>query len=222
MLGGCKRTTTRFLHKPATRPNGPLQAPSPGRQRCSWWTDIGGWRVDRRPPHCGPEFCSTTQHPLGGGGWGVGWGLNPPPLDPDFIVGKNKFTKGNIDLGYFWNTTFWACGFQTPPPTPERKLCGLAPTWPGIPKGEGHCCGRGPLLCLWVPSIEPQCCVACFVSSAWPLLAPHGAPIPCTDGIGSWDPDVLSPRSREKRKRGPTATDPVADGPRASKSPRDH
>ena len=30
-----------------------------------------------------------------------------PPLDPDSIVGKMKFTKGNIDWGYFWYTDFW-------------------------------------------------------------------------------------------------------------------
>ena len=41
------------------------------------------------------EFCLTTQHLLGGGG-----GEHPPP-DPDFIVGKMKFTKGTIDLD-FW------------------------------------------------------------------------------------------------------------------------
>ena len=27
-----------------------------------------------------------------------------------------KFTKGKIDLGYFWSTNFWTFGFQDPPP----------------------------------------------------------------------------------------------------------
>ena len=34
-------------------------------------------------------------------------GGGPHPLDPDFMVGKMTFTKGNIDLGYFWCTKFW-------------------------------------------------------------------------------------------------------------------
>ena len=29
---------------------------------------------------------------------------------------KMKFTKGAIDLGYFWYTDFWIFRFQTPPP----------------------------------------------------------------------------------------------------------
>ena len=40
----------------------------------------------------------------------------PPPLDRDFIVGKKmKFTKGNIDLGYFLSSNFWV---PNPPPPP--------------------------------------------------------------------------------------------------------
>ena len=34
---------------------------------------------------------------------------------------KMKFTKGNIDLGYFWNTNFWTFVFQTPPPPTVSK-----------------------------------------------------------------------------------------------------
>ena len=41
----------------------------------------------------------------------------PPPVDPDFIVGKNEITKENINLDFFWCTTFWI-----PDPPPPARL----------------------------------------------------------------------------------------------------
>ena len=46
-------------------------------------------------------------------------GYPPPPLDLDFIVGKNEEMKkksatGKNHLGYFWDKNF---GFETPPPS---------------------------------------------------------------------------------------------------------
>ena len=69
------------------------------------------------------------------GGGRAGRGVNPPPpaaSDPDFIV-EMKFTKGNIDLGYFWYTNFWTFGFHNPPPSPQPKLCGHPLLSPPLP-----------------------------------------------------------------------------------------
>ena len=39
------------------------------------------------------------------------------------------FTKGKIDLGFFWYTTFWTFGFQDPPPpTPFKENPAPAPS----------------------------------------------------------------------------------------------
>ena len=50
----------------------------------------------------------------------------PPPMDPDFMVGKNEIAKGNIDLGYFWDSNLCV-----PDPSPQ----GLALIF--IPAGGG-------------------------------------------------------------------------------------
>ena len=50
-------------------------------------------------------------------------------LQPGFDGGKRIkifFTKGSIDWGHFWYTSFWTFGFQTPPP-PLRRPWGDPP-----------------------------------------------------------------------------------------------
>ena len=42
----------------------------------------------------------------------------PPPPRTRISWEGMKFTKGNIDLGYFWYTNFWTFGFKAPPPAP--------------------------------------------------------------------------------------------------------
>ena len=47
-------------------------------------------------------------------------GAPPPPtlLDPDFVVGRNEFPKGKMDLGRCWSTNFLGLGSGPPSPPP--------------------------------------------------------------------------------------------------------
>ena len=62
-------------------------------------------------------------------------GSNPPPPPRTGISEreKMKFTKGNIDLGYFWTQTFGLLGSRPPSPPPPP----LSKTLP-YPFGLGH------------------------------------------------------------------------------------
>ena len=75
------------------------------------------WTAPRTQHPCAirPECCLTTQRLLEGGG-------NPPPSDPDFIVGKTEILQKEMLIGAASGTpTFGLLGSRLPPLTPPLR-----------------------------------------------------------------------------------------------------
>ena len=127
---------------PPTHTNPPGHPPLPGKS----------------PPQTPPPHCPSQNSPLAQGvlqptvSWGASWRLEPssrPPHGPRFHCGtKRRFTKGNVDLGCFWYTTFWTFGFQTPPPPLRRGIGGEGGrSGRHLPKGRVLQCIQGTCPC---------------------------------------------------------------------------
>ena len=92
---------TRKRHRQEHRPQRPTERSDPTQHAKGRAGDCPGPPVKKQQPD----------------GLSHGGSNTPPPLGPGFHRRKQcTFTKGNIDLGCFWYTTFWLFGFQTPPP----------------------------------------------------------------------------------------------------------